>query len=213
MLAKISCREPSNSTLPSVRLFALFFVLFVLASCVTRQSVQLPEIDNWQQRTAVLGGRKNWQFSGRIGVSAGEDGFNGKIRWEQNGAAYQATVGGPLGVGTVRIEGHGRSVELTDKDGVRTELHNAETDLRLRYGWTIPVTSLRYWALGIPDPSSPATTELNDDGQLLKLEQRDWTVTISRYRIGSGQPMPSLLTAANVDTRVRIVIDRWRFFD
>ena len=37
------------------------------------------------------------------------------------------------------------------------------------YGWTIPVTSLRFWALGIPDPASPAETEFGDDGQLRKL--------------------------------------------
>ena len=30
------------------------------------------------------------------------------------------------------------------------ERQDAERDLYLRYGWTIPVRSLRYWALGIP---------------------------------------------------------------
>ena len=44
-------------------------------------------------------------------------------------------------------------------------------------------------------------------------EQGDWIVTISRYADGGGQPMPRILTATNPDTRVRMVIDRWSFFE
>lgn len=217
MFANVAFRTLSNTTQPGTPPFArpsvLLLVSLVFTGCATRQAVQLPEIDGWAARIQVLGGIDNWQFSGRIAVSAGEDGFNGKIRWEQIDDRYRATVGGPLGIGTVRIEGDGRSVTLTDKDGVRNELQNAEVDIQSRYGWTIPVQSLRYWALGIPDPTGPATTDFNDNGQLVSLAQRGWTVTISRYRSGGGQLMPSHLSAYNSDTRVRIVIDRWRFFE
>ncbi|MDJ0792769.1 MAG: lipoprotein insertase outer membrane protein LolB [Woeseiaceae bacterium] len=193
---------------------ALLSAALLLAGCATvPENVPLPAIDSWDTRTAVLGDLKDWQFRGRIAVKAGEEGFNGKFNWSQNGDAFDATVGGPLGVGTVRIEGDGRTVVLTDKDGVETVLQNAELELRYRYGWTIPVASLRYWALGIPDPSEPAVTEVDDDGRLVRLEQRGWLVQISRYRDGGGQQMPRILSATNPDTRVRMVIDRWLFFD
>jgi outer membrane lipoprotein LolB len=185
----------------------------LMTGCATRKAVQLPEMTDWAARTAVLGGVSEWKFSGRIAVSAGDDGFNGKIRWSQSGDTFKASVGGPLGIGTVRVESDGGSVVHIDKDGVRTELKNAEQDLLDRYGWTIPVGSLRYWALGVPDPSSAAQTELNTEQQLAKLEQRDWTVSISRYRSSGGQSMPSLLSATSSDTRVRIVFDKWSFFD
>ena len=122
-------------------------------------------------------------------------------------------MAGPLGIGTVRIEGEGDTVRLTDKDGTETRLENAEADLFWRYGWTIPVTSLRYWALGIPDPAVAAETEVDAEGRLTRLEQGDWSVSISRYAEGGGQPMPRILTATNPDTRVRMVIDRWSFFE
>ena len=192
---------------------AVIFASLLSAGCVTRQSVQLPDIDSWDTRIQVLGNHDNWEFSGRIGVSANNDGFNGKLRWVQRSDVFSATVSGPLGIGTVRIEGDSESVVLTDKDGVRTKLGDAELELQIRYGWTIPVTSLRYWALGIPDPTAPAQTEFNAGGQLVKIVQRNWTVTISSYRNGGGQPMPNRLSAANADTRVRIVIDKWLFFD
>ena len=204
-----------DSLLPSRsnRSIALLCAAWLVTGCATRQAVQLPEMNNWEVRTAVLNELVNWEFSGRIAVSTGEDGFNGKLRWRQQDSTFQATVSGPLGIGTVRIEGDDQGVVLTDKDGVRTELHNAEEELLYRYGWTIPVGSLRYWALGIPDPLAPAQTELNPDQQLAKLVQRDWTVNITHYRLSGGQSMPNRLSANKLGTRVRIVIDKWKFFD
>ncbi len=185
----------------------------VLAGCAAPKSALLPELDDWSARQQVLAGLDQWEFSGRIAVKTAADGFNGKLRWSQERDAFEATASGPLGAGAVRIEGDGRSVVLTDKDGIRTELADAELEFRLRYGWTIPVRSLRYWALGVPDPAAPADTVIDDAGQLASLRQRDWSVTFSRYAEGGGQMMPKVLTAENADTRVRLVIDYWIFFD
>lgn len=188
--------------------------LILISACVTtRPTVELPDISSWEQRQEVLGGIVNWQFKGRIAVKAGDEGFNGKFNWTQTGNDFRARVGGPLGIGTVRIEGDDRVVTLTDKDGVETVLEDPERELYYRYGWTIPVASLRYWALGIPDPSMPAETELDESGRLLRLAQSDWVVTISRYRGSAGQQLPRTLTASNPDTRVRMVIDKWSFFE
>ena len=198
----------------SLARIAALAALAALAGCATTpESVNLPDIGTWDVRNEVLGNLEDWEFKGRIAVKAGDEGFNGKFNWSQQGDAFSATVGGPLGIGTVRIEGDGQAIVLTDKDGVETVLHDAEVELRWRYGWTIPVTSLRYWALGIPDPRLPAATEFDDEGQLVRIEQSDWIVQISRYRDGGGQQMPRILSATNPDTRVRMVIDRWLFFD
>lgn len=188
-------------------------LLLLLSACAPQKSALLPEMPTWDRRTAVLGSMDEWEFKGRIAVQTGEDGFNGKLRYSQDRRGFRATVSGPLGVGTVLLEGDDRKVVLTDKDGVRTELEDAELELRYRYGWTIPVASLRYWALGIPDPAAPAETTFAEDGQLAGLEQRDWSVAISRYAEGGGQLMPRRLTARNSDTRVRLVIDHWIFFE
>jgi len=196
------------------RVFLPTAVLVLLAGCATTpESIDLPDIDSWDTRTDVLGGIENWEFKGRIAVKAGDDGFNGKFNWAQQDSDFSATVGGPLGMGTVRIEGDGQLITLTDKDGVETVLHDPEVELRWRYGWTIPVTSLRYWALGIPDPATPSTTRLDEQGLLSRLEQSGWVVEISEYREGGGQQMPRILTATNPDTRVRMIIDRWLFLD
>lgn len=196
------------------RLVAIASLLAFVAGCATQQGLDLPELSDWERRAAVLGQIDEFDFRGRIAVDAGDDGFNGKLTWAQKEQAFRATVSGPLGIGTVLIEGDENLVEVTDKDGVRTVLEDVEPDLYYRYGWTIPVESLRYWALGIPDPRVPSETSFGDGGELSEIRQRGWIVAVSRYReAGGGQPMPRLLTASNADTRVRLVIDRWVFHE
>ncbi len=196
------------------RLVAIASLLAFVAGCATQQGLDLPELSDWERRAAVLGQIDEFDFRGRIAVDAGDDGFNGKLTWAQKEQAFRAIVSGPLGIGTVLIEGDENLVEVTDKDGVRTVLEDVEPDLYYRYGWTIPVESLRYWALGIPDPRVPSETSFGDGGELSEIRQRGWIVAVSRYReAGGGQPMPRLLTASNADTRVRLVIDRWVFHE
>ena len=204
--------SPRQTDLGRSLALAALAALFV-SGCAAPRSALLPEIDSWEGRKIVLGGLHEWEFSGRIAVKTAAEGFNGKLRWAQDEDEFSATVSGPLSIGKVRIEGDRQTVVFTDKDGTRTELDDAELELRYRYGWTIPVASLRFWALGIPDPAAPAQTEFNDDGHLAALTQRDWSVQISRYGEGGGQMMPKLLTAENADTRVRLVIDHWIFFE
>ncbi len=207
-----SSRSSTNGH-PS-RLVWLGMWLAVLSGCAaTRPGVDLPEISTWTLRQEVLSNLVDWQFRGRIAVKAGDEGFNGKFNWTQTGDDFYATVSGPLGIGTVVIEGSDRVIAVTDKDGIKTKLIDPERELYDRYGWTIPVASLRFWALGIPDPTSQADTEIDAEGRLVELEQNDWAVNISRYRESAGQQLPRTMTASNPDTRVRMVIDRWKFFE
>ena len=192
---------------------AALAAISLASGCAVQKGLDLPELGDWESRQSLLRELDEWAFNGRIGVVAGDDGFSGSLRWAQDGDNFEATVSGPLGIGTVRLEGDGRRVQLTDKDGNVTALDDAERDLYLRYGWTIPVRSLRYWALGIPDPELPAETELGGDGQLQSLIQGGWQVDITRYGEGGGQPMPTRLRAASEQTSVKLAIHTWSFFD
>lgn len=198
----------------SLRTLGLCLGVLIFAGCASQRPLrELPEISTWELRQSVLQQVDDWGFKGRIAVKTGDDGFNGKFNWTQLGDDFDAKVGGPLGIGTVKIAGDTQHIVLTDKDGVETRLVDPERELMYRYGWTIPVASLRFWALGIPDPALPAKTEVDDAGRLTHLEQSNWVVTISRYKESAGQAMPRTLTASNPDTRVRMVIDKWSFYE
>lgn len=200
-----SSRTPNNGAL-------LVAIAVLTAGCATtRDTIELPILVDWDTRRAVLAGAEQWFLKGRIGVRTADDGFNAKLRWTQDNARFDAQVSGPLGIGNVQLVGDERAVTLTDKDGVETRLNDAEPELYLRYGWTIPVGSLPYWLLGIPDPERPAETEVDAAGRLTRLEQGGWDVTFSRYG-GRGPDLPGRITASSSTTRVRIVIDDRQFY-
>lgn len=193
------------------RYLSLALALTSVAGCAVQGSVALPALSDWDTRTRILADLDDWEFRGRIGVSAGSEGFNGKLRYTQNEEVFRAAVSGPLGFGTIQIRGDDRKVTVTDKDGEVWTLTDPEVDLQVMYGWTMPVASMRYWALGIPDPTALAFTEFNDEGLLTSLEQGNWNIEIAQYREGGGQMMPRRLTAVSGDNKVRLVIDNWTF--
>ena len=97
-----------------------------LAACTATGGIALPALSDWETRKAVLGTTDEWAFAGRIGVRAGEEGFNGKLWWRQDGTVFRARISGPIGIGTVFINGDGGEVSVTDRDGAVTELDDAE---------------------------------------------------------------------------------------
>lgn len=185
-------------------------VAIVLAGCASRPVAQLPELDSWERRQAVLATLDDWGFNGRIAVRSSDDGFNGKLRYTQVDGDFEATLSGPLGIGTVQLAGGTGGLVYTDKDGIETRFRHPDIELEQRFGWNVPLSSLRYWALGIPEPGRPAVTELDESGRLDALEQAGWSVAFPRYRDAGGQAMPQRLVAKNGDTRVTLVIDNWR---
>ncbi len=211
----MSCLKPFVSAFSRTLNKAPLLACLLLAGCATtgRVEVDLPELGSWEQRQAVLERADDWALTGRIGIRTADDGFNARFRHTQDGRRFDSTLSGPLGVGTIRVSGNSQRILLTDKDGAELRLDDPEADLQTLYGWTIPVDSLKYWALGIPDPGSASSPVLDDAGRLASLEQRGWTVAIDRYREFAGQQLPARITAQSESTRVRLVIDRWRFFD
>ncbi len=206
----MSVFSPKNRK-SSLRFLSPAILVLAISGCAVQGGVALPDLSDWETRTRVLAGLDDWQFNGRIGVSSSGDGFNGKLRYYQCDDDFRATVSGPLGFGSIQIQGDRQQVTVIDKDGEVWMLTDPEVDLLVMYGWTIPVSSLRYWALGIPDPGGLAFTEFDDQGRLTSLEQGNWHVKFVKYRQGGGQSMPRLLTAISGDNKVRMVIDNWTF--
>ena len=198
-------RRRSPSRHPALATIAALLV----AGCIGPPVVDWPALDTWERRRAVLGALDEWRFNARIAVRSGEDGFHGKLRYAQTGDRFAATLSGPLGMGTVQLAGGAGEFVYTGKDGLETRFEHPDVELEQRFGWNVPGSSLRYWALGIPEPGTPAITELGDSGRLASLTQAGWSVVFPRYRDAGGQAMPRRLVASHGDARVTLVIDDW----
>jgi outer membrane lipoprotein LolB len=78
-----------------------------------------------------------------------------------------------------------------------------------KLGFEPPLASLRYWVLGVPDPSHAADEVLDAEQRLATLRQDGWQVDYGNYSSVDGQWLPSRLTLKRDDVRVRLLVDGW----
>jgi len=81
--------------------------------------------------------------------------------------------------------------------------------LRERLGFDLPIDHLRFWLLGVPDPSAAFDLERNEQDRASQLTQDDWNIDYDRYMPVNGDLLPSHLVLRRAGVRVRIAVDRW----
>lgn len=164
----------------------------------------------WQARQAQLGRLHGWTLRGRAG-SGGALGFTGRLRWVQTGEAFVIDVAGPFGAGATRLTGTPNRVEIRNARNTWVT-DDPQRLLREVYGWTLPVSGLRHWALGRPIPGVPATPQVDADGRLVALQQSGWTLRYPEYvDTGAGIALPAKveLETDGGDTRLRLLVESW----
>jgi outer membrane lipoprotein LolB len=186
-------------------------LLAALAGCRTGPPL-LPPAESWEVRRPQLQAREHFELRGRVAVAAGGEGFNASVRWMQDGTRSQLNLQGPLGAGAAQITAAGEELTLVTARGERVESAAAHARLTQRLGFDPPLTSLRYWILGVPDPGQPATETLDPRQQRLSaLTQAGWHIDYNGYTSANGQPLPARLTLQRGDAvRVRLIVDDWQ---
>jgi len=197
------------------RLLGLCLLLAGCAGAPTPVTVEpvIPPEQSWQSRQLQLAALQSWQLSARVIVSSSEDeAWQLDVIWQQQHNDYEIQISGPFGMGKVRLQGNERGVFLYDGEGHTYFAQQAERLLLEHTGVYMPVSSLRYWIRGLPDPAIDAalTPQLDAWGRLVQLRQNGWSVEMKRYvQIGALQ-LPDKLFVHNVqDVEVRMVVDKW----
>jgi outer membrane lipoprotein LolB len=180
-----------------------------LTACKTLPSSIPPPSGPWEARRAALQERDRFDLSGRIAVAAAQEGFNAKLRWEQQGTRSDLALDGPLGVGGVRITADGATLSVINARGDPLNSDAARREIATRLGFEPPLQSLRYWVQGVPDPTHPADEVLDDQQRLATLRQDGWQIDYAKYTAVAGQWLPSLITLKRDDVRVRLLVDGW----
>ena len=188
-----------------VRLAALALVV-ALGGCRT---LPVPPPADLAER-AALATLSDWHASGRVAVRAADQGFSASFDWREQGGRGELGVHGPFGAGAVRITRSSESVVIDSGDGaplaVPAPFDALEPELIARLGFPLPLQSLRFWVLGVPEPGQPAEQaggEFRQDG---------WLVSPSEFQAvpGAPGPLPGRLVLVRESTRIRVVIDQWR---
>jgi outer membrane lipoprotein LolB len=160
----------------------------------------------WDERIIQLEHAASWQLDGRAAAALGQQGWQASLDWRQNGFSSDLHLAGPLGVGAteIRVTPAGLSVNGAPPSGA------VAAQLQDKLGFDLPLDNLRYWLLGIPDPSIPFDLTRNAQDRAQRLSQAGWTIDYDEYMPANGDLLPKRLVLNRADARVRIAVDRWQ---
>ena len=185
--------------------------LALLAGCRTLPPAPVTASAPWPERRPQLQALQHFQLKGRVALSAGGNGFNANLRWTQEQARSQIALEGPLGVGGMQINADGAALEIVTPHGERISDQAAHAELTARLGFDVPIASLRYWVLGVPDPAQPSEETLDAAEQrLASLVQDGWRIDYNDYTSAAGETVPARITLQREAVRVRLLVEDWR---
>jgi outer membrane lipoprotein LolB len=191
--------------------------LLVLVGCATAPQQPKPADAEavWAQRKSILSQQQAWALTGKLAVRTHKDGWTAGLRWQQDGERFQIDLLDPFGRTVARIKGDGDSVSLIQRDGGVISAADAESLMRELYGWALPLSGLRYWVLGIPEPKLDAydrdkRRRLDAYGRLTELEQAGWVVDYEQYQDTEPVDLPEEIALSNHALRAKLIVDEWQ---
>jgi outer membrane lipoprotein LolB len=194
---------PRTKSMP--RLFCLAALCMALSACVTTRPKIPPSAAPWQQRSTALQALAEWKLEGRAAVAVGQQGWQANLDWQQQGAVADVHLAGPLGVGAVALKRTRDGVSLNGAPPSEAVV----AQLQDRLGFDLPLDNLRYWLLGVPDPSTPFDLTRDEHDRAQQIVQAGWTVAYDKYLAYQNDWLPARVVLSRDDVRVRIVVDHW----
>jgi outer membrane lipoprotein LolB len=199
----------NSSPVPARLLWAGLALVLMLGGCQTVPVPGAPAVA-WSVRRPALQSLGRFGFNGRVAVAVGKQGFNAGLRWTQSADLTHLALTGPLGAGGVDVTAKGASLSVITSNGKHLDETEARSELEDKLGFEPPLTSLRYWVLGVPDPGSPASVQLDGQQRLAALAQDGWRIDYTGYMPVGAEWLPRLLTLQREGVRVRMVVDGWQ---
>jgi outer membrane lipoprotein LolB len=190
------------------RLPAIFLCLAALAGCATVRHAPPPAgaAAPWDERLTQLEHAVSWRLDGRAAAALGQQGWQASLNWQQDGSSSDLHLAGPLGVGAADVKVTPAGLSLNGAPPSAAVV----TQLEEKLGFDLPLDNLRYWLLGIPDPSIPFDLTRNAQDRALKISQAGWTIDYDEYMPSNGDVLPKRLVLNRSDARVRIAVDHWQ---
>jgi outer membrane lipoprotein LolB len=181
--------------------------LLALAAC---QSLPPAPSTPWPERRAALQALGQYGFSGQFAAATASEGFSAAIQWQQQGAVSDVSLRAPFGVGGARLNYDGTELRVIDSRGTQLDGAAARQEMQRLFGFEPPLSSLRYWLLGVPDPATPASETLGQGDRLASLQQGDWQVDYAEYLEASGHWLPRRLALHRGPVRLKLQVTHWQ---
>jgi len=184
-----------------VKWLSLFCLIVILTGCSTAPVV--PGAQYSKTARAHLYKLERWSFSGRLALTGKNDSWSANINWVHTPYDERIKLSGPLGQGATVIQLTGNLVTIDRGDGKAQSSSQPEAFINQQLGMFVPVHSLRYWVVGLPEPSSAFVETATG------FMQAGWLIEYKQMQLVNDQSMPRNITVTNERVKLKLFIDQW----
>ncbi len=144
-----------------------------------------------------------WSFEGRLGLTGKNDSWQANINWEHEPNKEEIKLSGPLGQGATVIQLTGNLVSINRGDGKVQSSTQPEAFINQQLGMFVPIRSLRYWIVGLPEPTAAFIETATG------FVQSGWLVEFKQMQRVNDDYMPRKISVSNEQVKLKLMIDQW----
>jgi outer membrane lipoprotein LolB len=144
-----------------------------------------------------------WSFEGRLALTGKSDSWSASINWGHRPDDEKIKLSGPLGQGATVIQLSGDLVTIDRGHDQVQSSTQPEEFINQQLGMFVPVHSLRYWVIGLPEPTSAFVETATG------FKQAGWFIEYKQMQFVDEQSMPRKIMVTNERVKLKLIIDQW----
>lgn len=149
-------------------------------------------------------------FNGRVAIKRGLESSSAALRWVHNPAEDEdeVLILEPLGQTIARIhrDVQGATLEAQGRFYVSQDVESLTQQV---LGWTLPLTGLTHWVVGVSAKGSAAEIQRDAKKQITLMQQNGWEIRYSRYAGLLADSLPTRFILKNEKLEITVLIDEW----
>ena len=202
-------KSPNLKRRAGIVLLSGLFLILVTACSVTAQRSSPETIPDPQ---LLQNFPADWTINGRISMIHKDENWYARFNWIQQNQDFQISFTGPLGETELQVSQIEQNIRLKTPSIERSS-DNLEQLLFQETGWKLPVSSLRYWSHGQPDPHMNAQLEYNEQQQISDIYQAGWHIHYPKRMQVDPYMLPKKIIVTEQDLKIKIIITSWHLGD
>ena len=151
---------------------------------------------------------QQWSIHGRMSIINEQENWYMKFIWLQKDEDFQISFMGPLGETELLVTHKDEVTQLKTPSYVRST-DDVEQLLYNETGWRLPVSSLRYWSYGMPNPDMETQIKYDESAYISELFQENWHIQYpKRIQVGRYY-LPKKIIVTEQNLKIKIIISQW----
>ena len=181
----------------------IWLVSFLLLSGCSFFTVEPLSVPYSKTATLPLYKLEQWSFEGRLSITGRTDSWTANTDWQHSFNKERIKLSGPLGQGATIIQLSQGVVTIDRGDGKVQSSNQPEAFINQQLGMFVPVQSLRYWVIGLPEPSS------NFVETATGFKQAGWLIEYKQMQTVKTTTLPYKINVTNDQVKLKLIIDEW----